>query len=100
MTLEGDNYSSIACFVGTNLGKVVTFKLLPSGEGYSVKMAGMVSFGDPVVSISPIVAETGKPALATGQAVAGLRAGQQVNGILVVGKWKRPPTFSFPPCSF
>lgn len=88
MTLEGDSYSSIACFVGTNLGKVITFKLLPSGDGYTVKMAGMVNLGDRVVSISPIVADTGKPALATGQAVAGLRNGQQTNGILVVGKWK------------
>lgn len=86
MTLEGDSYSSIACFVGTNLGKVITFKLLPSGDGYNVKMAGVVNFGDPVVSISPIVADTGKPALATGQAVAGLRNGQQINGILVVGE--------------
>ncbi|SPO05232.1 related to SRO77 - polarized exocytosis by regulating SNARE function [Cephalotrichum gorgonifer] len=84
MTLEGDNYSSIACFVGTNTGKVITLKLLPSGEGYAVKVAGVVSFGDSVVSISPIVADTGKPAAATGPVVAGLRNGQQVNGVLVV----------------
>ena len=86
MTLEGDGYSSIACFVGTNTGRVVTLKLLPSGEGYTVKVAGEVSFGDPVVAICPIVADTGKPAVATGAVVAGLRNGQQVNGILVVGK--------------
>lgn len=85
MTLEGDNYSSIACFVGTNLGRVATFKLLPSGQGYSVRLAGITSLNDRVVAICPIVADTGQPALATGPAVAGLRGGQQVNGILVVG---------------
>ncbi|PKS13028.1 hypothetical protein jhhlp_000369 [Lomentospora prolificans] len=84
MTLEGDNYSSIACFVGTNTGKVITFKLLPSGEGYTVKFAGVMDFGDPIVALCPIVADTGKPAAATGPVVAGLRSGQQVNGVLVV----------------
>ncbi|CAI4219613.1 unnamed protein product [Parascedosporium putredinis] len=84
MTLEGDNYSSIACFVGTNTGKVITFKLLPAGEGYTVKVAGVVDLGSPIVAICPIVADTGKPAVATGPIVAGLRGGQQVNGILVV----------------
>ena len=87
MTLEGDSYSSIACFVGTNTGKVITFKLLPAGgEGYTVKFAGVVDFGDPIVAICPIVADTGKIASATGPVVAGLRSGQQVNGVLVVGK--------------
>ena len=110
MTLEGDSYSSIACFVGTNLGKVITFKLLPSGDGYTVKMAGVVNFGDRVVSISPIVADTGKPALATGEAVAGLRDGRQVNGVLVVGKfsgrnphpttWENPRLSSLPLSKF
>jgi hypothetical protein len=87
MTLEGDNYSSIACFVGTNMGRVATFKLLPSGQGYSVKLAGIAQLSDKVVAICPIVADTGAPAPATGPIVAGLRSGQQVNGILVVGKF-------------
>lgn len=86
MTIDDDNYSSIACFVGTNQGRVGTFKLLPSGDQYSVKLAGIVNFGDKVVSISPIVAESGCPAAATPEIVGGLRSGQQVNGVLVVGK--------------
>jgi hypothetical protein len=85
MTLEGDNYSSIACFVGTNQGRVVTLKLLPSGQGYSVKLAGVSHGNDKVVAICPIVTDTGAPAAATGPIVAGLREGRHVNGVLVVG---------------
>ncbi|KAL8376017.1 hypothetical protein RB595_007229 [Gaeumannomyces hyphopodioides] len=84
MTLEGDSYSSIACFVGTQLGKVATFKLLPSGGGYTATLVGVANLGDKIISISPIAANTGHPAAATGEVVAGLRNGQHVNGVLVV----------------
>ena len=88
MTLEGDNYSSIACFVGTNLGKVITFKILPQANGaYVAAFAGLMDLGDRVISINAINADTGKPASATGPAVAALRTGKQVNGTLVVGKY-------------
>ncbi|UNI17839.1 Lethal(2) giant larvae sro7 [Purpureocillium takamizusanense] len=83
MTLDDDKYSSICCFVGTNLGKVITFKLLPADGGYSVQLAGVVQCEGRVVSLSPIEANTGRPAAATGQIVAGLREGRQVNGALV-----------------
>lgn len=86
MTLDEDKYSSICCFVGTNLGKVITVKLLPGNNGtYSVQVAGVVSFSDRIISLSPIEADTGKPAYATGPIVAGLREGRQVNGVLVAG---------------
>ncbi|KAI1454610.1 lethal giant larvae like, C-terminal-domain-containing protein [Annulohypoxylon moriforme] len=84
MTLDDDKYSSICCFVGTNLGKVITFKLLPSGNGYDATLAGVANCNDKVVSICPIIADTGKPASATPHAVAGLREGKHVNGLLVV----------------
>jgi syntaxin-binding protein 5 len=87
MTLDEDKYSSIACFVGTNQGRLITFKLLPSGSSYAVKFAGVTSLADRIVAICPIVADTGKPASATGAVVAGLRTGQQVNGLLVVGEF-------------
>ena len=88
MTLDEDKYSSICCFVGTNLGKVITFKLLPGSNGaYTVQLAGMVVLKDKIVSLSPIEAETGKPAPATGHIVAGLRQGHQVNGVLVAGEF-------------
>ncbi|KAK3941997.1 lethal giant larvae like, C-terminal-domain-containing protein [Diplogelasinospora grovesii] len=83
MTLEGDSYSSIACFVGTNLGHVATFKLLPQGQGYTTKPAGVTKMDDKVIAICPIVADTGHAAVATGSVIAGLRAGKMVNGILV-----------------
>jgi hypothetical protein len=86
MTLEDDNYSSIACFVGTNHGKVATFKILPQSDGrYSAQFAGYTALSDRVISITPIVADTGRPAIATGQLMGGLRSGQQTNGTLVVG---------------
>ena len=87
MTLEGDSYSSIACFVGTNIGKVATFKILPQQSGgYTAQYAGVTALADKIVSITPIVANTGKLASATGATVAALRTGQQTQGSLVVGK--------------
>lgn len=87
MTLEGDNYSSIACFVGTNLGKVLTFKILPQQNGgYTAQFVGLNALADRILTIAPIVADTGKLAVATGATVAALRTGKQTNGILVVGK--------------
>ncbi|GAO18395.1 uncharacterized protein UV8b_05417 [Ustilaginoidea virens] len=84
LTLDEDKYSSICCFVGTNLGKVMTFKLLPSGDGaYSAQLAGVVAFEGPIVSLSPIEINTGKPAVATGAIVASLREGKQIHGALV-----------------
>jgi hypothetical protein len=88
MTLEGDNYSSIACFVGTNMGKVATFKILPQQNGgYTAQYVGATTCSDRVMSITPIVSDTGKLAAATGAAVAGLRSGQQTHGSLVIGKF-------------
>lgn len=87
LTLDGDNYSSIACFVGSNMGKVATFKILPQANGgYTAQLNGVTSLSDRIISINPIVADTGKPAAATGAAVAGLRNGEQTHGTLVVGK--------------
>ncbi|KKA28967.1 hypothetical protein TD95_000892 [Thielaviopsis punctulata] len=82
MTLDGDSYSSILCFVGTSMGHVATFKIVPSAEGYTASLAGSVHFGDRVVALCPITADSGKPALATGNAVANLRNGIQVHGLL------------------
>ncbi|KAK4192211.1 Lethal(2) giant larvae protein SRO7 [Podospora australis] len=83
LTLEGDSFSSIACFVGTNLGHIATFKLLPAGQGYTAKLAGVAKSSDKVIAICPVNSETGHEASATGHAVAGLREGRQVHGILV-----------------
>ncbi|KAK0713075.1 lethal giant larvae like, C-terminal-domain-containing protein [Lasiosphaeria miniovina] len=83
MTLENDNYSSIACFVGTNSGRIATFKLLPSAKGYTVQHVGVASLDDKIIAICAMDADSGRPAAATGNVVASLREGYQVNGVLV-----------------
>jgi hypothetical protein len=90
MTLEGDNYSSIACFVGTNLGKVATFKILPQPNGgYTAQFAGLTTLADRILTIAPIVADSGAPASATAATVSALRTGQQTHGVLVVGRFSQ-----------
>ncbi|KAF2868951.1 lethal giant larvae like, C-terminal-domain-containing protein [Massariosphaeria phaeospora] len=85
MTLDGDDYSSILLHVGTNLGHLATFKLLPESNGrYSAAFAGAVSLDDRIISISPMHAETGRPAYASQDIVSGLRTGAKVNGVLLV----------------
>ncbi|ERF68720.1 hypothetical protein EPUS_07138 [Endocarpon pusillum Z07020] len=85
MTLDGDDYSSILLFVGTSLGHLETFKILPASNGtYSVAFAGVASLGDPIISISPINADSGFPAYATQSAVGSLKTGNRINGVLVV----------------
>jgi syntaxin-binding protein 5 len=84
MTLEGDDFSSIAVHVGTNMGHLATFKLLPEAGGkYAAKFAGVCSLDDKVIKICPIFAETGRPAYASQSAVANLRTGLKVNGVLL-----------------
>ncbi|KAF2766972.1 hypothetical protein EJ03DRAFT_376561 [Teratosphaeria nubilosa] len=84
MQLEGEDYSSILLHVGTNLGHVASFKILPDPSGrYTVQYAGSVSLDNRVMSISPMNADTGAPARASQHAVGGLRSGLRVNGVLV-----------------
>ncbi|EMC99976.1 hypothetical protein BAUCODRAFT_145304 [Baudoinia panamericana UAMH 10762] len=84
MMLDGEDYSSILLHVGTNLGHLGTFKILPDPSGrYTVQHAGSLVLNNKVVHIAPISAETGKPALASQVAVSGLRSGIKVNGALV-----------------
>ena len=72
-------------FVGTNLGRLATFKLLPSSQGgYHVQLAGVSSIDDKIICISAITADTGKPACASQTVVANLRDGYTVNGVLLV----------------
>ncbi|KAF2084580.1 hypothetical protein K490DRAFT_59546 [Saccharata proteae CBS 121410] len=84
MTLDGDDYSSILLHVGTNLGHLATFKLLPNPSGrYTVEFAGALKLDDRVVRIVPISADSGRSAFATQSAVANLRDGFKVNGVVV-----------------
>lgn len=84
MTLENDDYSSILCHVGTNLGHLATFKLLPEASGrYTASFAGVSTLDDKVISICPMHADSGRPAYASQTAVSGLRNGAKVNGVLL-----------------
>ncbi|KAI4238717.1 MAG: hypothetical protein LQ349_000899 [Xanthoria aureola] len=97
MSLESEDYSSILLFVGTNLGRLATFKLLPEPNGgYGVTFVGSSALEDRVITIAPIDADLGDPAEATQSAVAGLREGRKVNGVVLVVttlgvKMFRPP---------
>ncbi|OJK05187.1 hypothetical protein ASPACDRAFT_74707 [Aspergillus aculeatus ATCC 16872] len=84
LTLEGEDYSSICCFVGTNKGNLATFKILPADNGtYSAVFAGASLLDDKVINIIPINADSGNPASASPNAVGGLRNGIRVNGVVV-----------------
>lgn len=84
MTLDGDEFSSIAVHVGTNLGHIATFKLLPEAGGkYNAKFAGVSSLDDKVIRICPMYADTGRPAYASQSAVTNLRTGLKINGVLL-----------------
>ncbi|KAJ5594795.1 uncharacterized protein N7459_001003 [Penicillium hispanicum] len=84
MTMEGEDYSSICCFVGTSRGNVATFKILPASNGtYSASYAGVSPVDDKVIKIIPIDAESGGQALATPTAVGGLRSGVKINGVVI-----------------
>lgn len=57
---------------------------MPANDGtYSVSFAGALSVEDTVVGIYPINANSGEPALASQSAVAGLRHGAKVNGVVL-----------------
>ena len=61
-------------------------ELLPAadGAGYSVSFAGSTNLDDKVISICPIETTTGRFALATPNAVGGLRNGIKINGVIAV----------------
>ncbi|KAJ5683754.1 uncharacterized protein N7477_000099 [Penicillium maclennaniae] len=84
MTLDGEDYSSICCFVGTNRGNVATFKVLPSPSGtYTAALAGFSNVEDKIIALIPIDAESGRHAFATPGVVGGLRNGVKVNGVVI-----------------
>ena len=97
LSLEDEEYSSILLFVGTSTGRIITFKLLPcSSGGYSVVYAGASSMDDSIVHIYPMNADVGGLAEASQSAVASLRNGLRINGVLIAitrtgAKIFRPP---------
>ena len=58
---------------------------MPEASGrFGASFAGITALEDKIISIAPINAENGKPATASQHAVAGLRTGLKVNGVLLV----------------
>lgn len=63
---------------------MATFKVLPASNGaYTVSFVGVSTIDDKVINIIPIDAESGGQALATPNAVGGLRSGAKVNGAVI-----------------
>jgi len=59
-------------------------KLLPSSNGaYTVQPAGVTNVDDAVIFIAPLNADTGLPASASQEAVASLRDGGRINGVIL-----------------
>ena len=78
------DYSSILLFVGSNLGRFVTFKLLPQPNGaFQAHPAGNMSVEDRVICIHTLNADSGGSACASQNAVASLRDGNRVNGVVL-----------------
>ena len=71
-------------FVGTNTGRLVTFRLLPEpGRGYAVQPVGTTSLDGKIISVSTLNAYTGAPADASQSVFAELRNGVNVNGVVL-----------------
>jgi len=85
MTLDGEQYSSILLHVGTNSGHVITIKILPAQGGrYTVAPAGSATCTGTIKLVHPQHANSLTAAHARPQAVAGLRDGFKVDGVLIV----------------
>ena len=71
-------------FVGTSSGRVATFKLLPEQSGgYAVHFVGNSALDNQIIALCPINVDNGEPAAATQDAVASLRSGNRINGVLL-----------------
>lgn len=84
LMLEGDGYSSILLSVGTSLGRLLTFKVIPVGPGkYAVEFVSAFSLKGKVVSLIPYDTEAGVPAVASAGVLPQLAQGIRINGALI-----------------
>lgn len=84
LTLDGDNYSSVTCFVGTFHGNLMSFKIFPDkNRAYTAQFAGISTLSDKIISITPIIGDSGVFAEATGDAMRELGTGIQTHGLIV-----------------
>lgn len=70
--------------MGTSRGNVATFKILPQSNGtYTAQFAGFSNLDDKIINIMPFDADSGGLALATPNAVGGLRNDLRINGVVI-----------------
>lgn len=84
LTLDDADFSSINLHVGTSTGAILSFRIIPGAGGrYSADFAGASSLDDTVTHLFPLNAHTGLAADASQTAVASLRTGARVDGVLL-----------------
>jgi syntaxin-binding protein 5 len=87
MKLDGAEYSSLVLLTGTSTGRLVSHALLPTpAGGYALHLDTSISFATDgaVVSLLPINVRDGNSAVATPNALAGLRDGQITDAATVI----------------
>lgn len=72
--------------MGTSLGRLATFKILPAAHGtFTASFAGVTALDDDrIILIHPMDAQTGQSAYASQSAMANLRNGLKIDGVLIV----------------
>ncbi|KAK9464908.1 lethal giant larvae like, C-terminal-domain-containing protein [Lipomyces arxii] len=84
MVIEGDSYSSIVLSVGTNLGRLLTFRVVPANRGqHAVKFVGAAHLKSKVLSLLPIDTEYGVSAVATPNILQKLPQAVVISGAIV-----------------
>ncbi|KAK7207000.1 lethal giant larvae like, C-terminal-domain-containing protein [Myxozyma melibiosi] len=91
MALEGDSYSSIVLSVGTSLGRLLTFRVIPrrqsapgnSGGQHVVQFVGATQLKSRVLAVIPFDTDYGVSAVASPTILGKLAQGIVINGAVV-----------------
>ncbi|KAI5817520.1 lethal giant larvae like, C-terminal-domain-containing protein [Pyronema omphalodes] len=89
LTPENDKFNFLCLFVGTSFGRVLTYKITPSPNGYSCSFHSAdrdleaAPSHNPIISITPLNSDDGRKAWATQQAFASLKDGFRTPGVIV-----------------
>lgn len=83
--LDGEKFSSIVLSVGSSLGKLHTFRVVPLPTGaYSLDYVGVTEAStSPIISVIPLDTEKGTSALARMAEMNQLPQGIQINGAII-----------------
>ncbi|KAK9475354.1 lethal giant larvae like, C-terminal-domain-containing protein [Dipodascopsis tothii] len=84
MMLDTDPFSSIVLTVGTSLGRVLTYRVVPAGPSkHVVEFVAATAVKGSVLALLPYDADTGVSAVATASVLPGLAQGVQITGAVV-----------------